>query len=75
MASAGSGARRAVVWFRNDLRLRDNAAVAEAAAKVKGGEVDSVVPLYVFDPRSFKASPWGNVKTGPYRCGGGLLWE
>ncbi len=26
-----------------------------------------VVPLYCFDPRLFKASKWGSLKTGCYR--------
>jgi hypothetical protein len=59
--------RRAVIWFRNDLRLRDNEAVSAVVSKVKRGEVADVVPVYVFDPRFFKASAWGNVKTGAHR--------
>jgi deoxyribodipyrimidine photo-lyase len=40
--------KRAVVWFRNDLRLHDNEALVEAIAT--GAEI---VPVYVFDERIF----------------------
>ena len=43
-------APRTILWFRNDLRLRDNVAVAEAAAA--GGEV---VPIFCFDDRFMSA--------------------
>jgi deoxyribodipyrimidine photolyase len=59
--------RRAVVWFRNDLRLRDNAALAAVAERVRAGDVADVVPLYVFDPRTFGPSEFGTPKTGPHR--------
>jgi deoxyribodipyrimidine photo-lyase len=38
----GAGARRIVLFFRNDLRLRDNVIVHEAVQKVKAGEYDEV---------------------------------
>jgi DNA photolyase len=40
-ANGGSGGR-AVLWFRNDLRLHDNAIVAEAARRAKSGEIAEV---------------------------------
>lgn len=36
---------RHIIWFRNDLRVHDNAALSAALAS--GGEV---IPLYIFDP-------------------------
>lgn len=43
MAQNGGGSGgRAVLWFRNDLRLHDNAIVAEAAQRVKSGKVSEV---------------------------------
>ena len=44
MSSAGGGGapQRAVLWFRNDLRLHDNAIVAEAAQAVKNGKLSEV---------------------------------
>ncbi|KAF6262584.1 cryptochrome DASH1 [Scenedesmus sp. NREL 46B-D3] len=50
-----TGSRRILLWFRNDLRLRDNVIVSEAVQKVQSGEYDEV-------------SPWGNPKTGPHRA-------
>jgi deoxyribodipyrimidine photo-lyase len=35
-----------LVWFREDLRVRDNAALADAAAR------GAVLPVYCFDPRA-----------------------
>ncbi|KAI8473501.1 MAG: cryptochrome DASH1 [Monoraphidium minutum] len=67
-AAPGAATRTAVVWFRNDLRLRDNEALAAAAARVAAGEAGAVVPVYVFDPRAFAASPWGLPKTGAFRA-------
>lgn len=43
----------AIVWFRHDLRLTDNAALAAAAA---GGR--PVVPVYVLDCRPGAAARW-----------------
>lgn len=39
---SGGGGQRAVLWFRNDLRLHDNAIVAEAAQRVKSGQMSEV---------------------------------
>ena len=44
----GSESKRVVLWFRDDLRLRDNYTVASAAKMVKAGqasEVRSQLPL------------------------------
>ena len=54
----------AIVWFRNDLRLEDNEALTEACRVF-----DWIVPVYVFDPRTFKGkTSFGFDKTGPYRA-------
>lgn len=47
MASAGSNGHRAVLWFRNDLRLHDNAIVAESAKGVKDGKFSEVGPWHL----------------------------
>ena len=52
-----------VVWFRNDLRLRDHEALA-AAARTS----DRVVPVYCFDPRHYRRTRWGTAKTGALRA-------
>jgi deoxyribodipyrimidine photolyase len=41
-------ARRAIMWFRQDLRLHDNEALQEAL-----GAAQEVIPVYVFDERIF----------------------
>lgn len=56
--------RRAIVWFRQDLRLHDNEALLEAL-KV----ADEVIPVYVFDERVFSGNTsFGFPKTGKYRA-------
>lgn len=45
---AGGGRKPALLWFRNDVRLHDNEALA--AANRHGS---SLLPVYVFDPREF----------------------
>ena len=41
--------RRALIWFRQDLRLHDNEALTTALRMA-----DEVVTVYVFDERVFK---------------------
>jgi deoxyribodipyrimidine photo-lyase len=52
----------ALVWFRNDLRVADNPALAAAAAVAGGGR--PVVPLYVLDDEA----------AGAWRPGGASRW-
>jgi deoxyribodipyrimidine photo-lyase len=52
-----------LMWFRNDLRLQDNEALAKAIA-----ENASVLPIYIFDTRSFRTSTYGFKKIGPFRA-------
>ncbi len=55
--------RRAIVWFRNDLRLHDNEALINALRMA-----DEVIPVYVFDERIFLGtSRFGFRKTGKFR--------
>jgi deoxyribodipyrimidine photolyase len=65
---SGALPRRAVLWFRNDLRLHDNASLSSAAALVKKGAAEHVLPVYVFDPRHFGTTAFGSPKTGKYRA-------
>lgn len=53
---------RAILWFRNDLRLNDNPAL-DAAAR----ECREIVPVYVLDERYLERGRWGFYRTGPYR--------
>jgi len=56
--------RRAIVWFRNDLRLHDNEALLDAIQSA--GEI---IPAYIFDPRVFSGeTKFGFEKTGKYRA-------
>ncbi len=55
---------KAIVWFRQDLRLHDNEALHEALNHGK-----EVILLYVFDERIFKGkTPFGFKKTGSHRA-------
>ena len=56
--------KRAIVWFRNDLRLHDNEALLEALHTA-----DEVMPIYVFDERIFKGkTSFGFPKAGKFRA-------
>ena len=55
--------KRAIVWFRNDLRLHDNEALQDALQNAH-----EVIALYVFDERIFKGeTKFGFPKIGKYR--------
>lgn len=53
---------RAILWFRNDLRLADNAALTAACAAH-----EEVLPVLIIDPRQHGASPYGFGRSGPFR--------
>jgi deoxyribodipyrimidine photo-lyase len=56
--------RRAIVWFRHDLRLHDNEALTNALRMA-----EEVIPIYVFDERTFKGTTrFGFPKTGKFRA-------
>ncbi|SNS11236.1 deoxyribodipyrimidine photo-lyase (single-stranded DNA-specific) [Belliella buryatensis] len=55
--------KRLLVWFRNDLRLHDHAALFSAVEKG-----DEIIPVYCFDPRQFKSLDLGIPKTGSHRA-------
>ncbi len=48
-------------WFRNDLRLHDNAALSEAIGRGK------ILPVYIFDDRELNQTNFGFKKTGDFR--------
>ena len=56
--------RRAIVWFRQDLRVHDNEALTQAL-KV----ADEILPVFIFDERVFKGrTRWFDFpKTGKFR--------
>ena len=55
--------RTILVWFKNDLRLRDNETWFRACQ-----HGDRVIPLYVFDPRQFGLHKLGFPRTGSFRA-------
>ncbi len=55
--------RRAIVWFRQDLRLHDNEALATALRMA-----EEVIPIYIFDERVFLGQTrFGFPKAGKFR--------
>ncbi len=54
--------KRGILWFRNDLRLRDNEALTKSLH-----HCDEIIPVYVLDERHLTTDRWGLVRTGPYR--------
>lgn len=56
--------RRAIVWFRQDLRLHDNEALSTALRMA-----EEIIPVYVFDERVFSGTTrFGFPKTGKFRA-------
>ncbi|MFN3802573.1 DASH family cryptochrome [Belliella pelovolcani] len=55
--------KRLLVWFRNDLRLHDHAALFSAVEKA-----EEVIPVYCFDPRQFDSLSIGQKKTAGFRA-------
>lgn len=56
--------RKAIVWFRQDLRLHDNEALVTALRMA-----EEVIPVYVFDERTFRGETrFGFPKTGKFRA-------
>jgi deoxyribodipyrimidine photo-lyase len=46
-----------LVWFRNDLRVADNASLSNSIK-----ENEKIIAVYCFDPRQFELSKYGNFK-------------
>jgi deoxyribodipyrimidine photo-lyase len=56
--------KRAIVWFRLDLRLHDNEALMDAL-----NHADEIIPVYIFDERIFNGeTSFGFRKTGKFRA-------
>ena len=55
--------KSSILWFRNDLRLHDHAALNEALRKSS-----CVYPVYCFDLRHFYNTELGLPKTGTHRA-------
>lgn len=55
--------QRAMIWFRNDLRLHDHEALSLLASSM-----DVLVPVYCLDPQQFEIQPLGFPRLGPLRA-------
>ncbi|XLS28311.1 DASH family cryptochrome [Flavobacteriaceae bacterium M23B6Z8] len=55
--------KTALVWFRNDLRTKDQQSLLEASKNF-----EKVIALYVFDDRHYQHTQYGFPKTGKYRA-------
>ncbi|MEQ8704346.1 MAG: DASH family cryptochrome [Phaeodactylibacter sp.] len=53
---------KAIMWFRNDLRLTDNPALNAALR-----QHDTLLPVYILDERLLQPDRWGFTRMGPYR--------
>lgn len=53
---------KAIMWFRNDLRLTDNPALAAALR-----QSEAILPVYILDERWLQPGRWGFTRLGPYR--------
>ncbi len=52
-----------IVWFKNDLRLKDNETLAKA---IEASE--NVIPVYCFDDAHYTITKFGTQKTGSFRA-------
>ena len=55
--------KRAIVWFKTDLRLHDNETLIKAIA-----QSDEIIPVYCFDDTQFQITEYGFQKTGSFRA-------
>lgn len=53
---------RAILWFRNSLRLDDNTVLNTAVRECK-----EIIPVFILDERYLERDQWGFLRTGPYR--------
>jgi deoxyribodipyrimidine photo-lyase len=63
--------RKALIWFRNDLRVRDNAIlniVSQQQTYLSSpAKYNEIICLYCFDPRYYSPTRYSKHKTGIYR--------
>ncbi|MFN6037052.1 MAG: deoxyribodipyrimidine photo-lyase, partial [Bacteroidota bacterium] len=51
-----------IFWFRNDLRTHDNEAFSKAVSSS-----ENIIPLFIFDPRSYDKNDFGYSRSGIFR--------
>jgi deoxyribodipyrimidine photo-lyase len=54
--------KTSLVWFKTDLRIRDNETLVKAIE-----QSDEIIPVYCFDEAHYKMTDYGFKKTGNYR--------
>jgi deoxyribodipyrimidine photo-lyase len=54
--------RRALLWFKQDLRLDDHPALQA------GLDADCLLPVYIFDPEQLQLGPLGSRRLGVHRA-------
>lgn len=47
--------KNGILWFKNDLRLKDNEALVRAVA-----ECETILPVYIFDPRHYEMTDYAS---------------
>ena len=52
-----------IVWFKTDLRLRDNETLISAIK-----QCESIIPVYVIDESQFGKTSFGTLKTGAFKA-------
>ncbi len=60
--------KRAIFWFKTDLRLHDNESLVKSISRS-----DEILPVYCFDERQFQQTTFGFRKTGSFRAK--FIWE
>jgi len=55
--------KKAIVWFKTDLRLHDNETLVKATA-----QNDQIIPVFCFDETQFEETEYGFKKTGSFRA-------
>ena len=55
--------KTSLVWFRNDLRIKDNSTLQNAL-----NESETVIAVYCFDPTQFETNKYGFKKTEKFRA-------
>jgi deoxyribodipyrimidine photo-lyase len=55
--------KKAIVWFKTDLRLHDNETLVKAIA-----QNDQIISVYCFDETQFEETEYGFKKTGSFRA-------
>ncbi|KAK3234987.1 hypothetical protein CYMTET_54788 [Cymbomonas tetramitiformis] len=69
-AASAEAPARAILWFRNDLRLHDNPTFdnENVAHLMRSHRSNTVIPVYCLDPRDYGRTASGSPKMAPARA-------